>query len=354
MSKASKKNTKPKSELIVREFTDTDYRDWLAEAGEDFKRHEPTIRHWLAVRRFGMPTELTGKAMETWLSSHSGELAAWRLQVIADRQELFNAYLALAYRDWESTNAAMIARGWSPQRRFNFVKVKLSAGQDIAIRHALSANVPSCPKCGGHRDIGDLDSDSDGGSCPNCFRKETESLRDGTVFVLHIAIESKVEDSQADFRQWNDVVAILRKRWPESKDRETKKDEARRLWGYCLDWLKKRHNLTISETKLCRVKLDNFVEFLNTELIDSEGQEHTNKGKPTEHDEGIPIEFRTKPMSLAEAGTLLGKQPSQGTKEERRAAAAKACRRMMNGPNGLRHEKIGELFVFDTRQGFKK
>lgn len=63
----------------------------------------------------------------------------------------------------------------------------------------------------------------------------------------------------------------------------------------------------------------------------------------------IPPDRRTKPMSLAEAGTILKLQPSHGTKADRRQAAAKAARRLVDS-GGIRCEKIGSKFVFDKTQ----
>lgn len=63
----------------------------------------------------------------------------------------------------------------------------------------------------------------------------------------------------------------------------------------------------------------------------------------------IPAARRTRPMSLAEAGTKLGLQPPHGDKPSRREAAAKAARRLMDS-GGLRHEPLGQKFVFDKAQ----
>ena len=65
----------------------------------------------------------------------------------------------------------------------------------------------------------------------------------------------------------------------------------------------------------------------------------------------IPAEFRTKPMSKAEAGTRQGLQPKTGTKQSRREAAGKAIgRQMKDDQTGVRFIRSGNLFIFDNRQ----
>lgn len=56
---------------------------------------------------------------------------------------------------------------------------------------------------------------------------------------------------------------------------------------------------------------------------------------------------RTKPMSLAEAGTILNLGPSVGSKDARRKAAGQAMRRLMDS-GGFWFEAVGNKFVFDA------
>jgi len=63
----------------------------------------------------------------------------------------------------------------------------------------------------------------------------------------------------------------------------------------------------------------------------------------------IEPEHRTKLMSLAEAGTLLGLQPETGSSAARREAAGKAVKRQMK-PDGIRYDRVGNKYVFDKRQ----
>jgi hypothetical protein len=60
----------------------------------------------------------------------------------------------------------------------------------------------------------------------------------------------------------------------------------------------------------------------------------------------IPVNQRTKPMSLADAGMALNLAPQGGSKSSRREAAAKAVRRLIDS-GGLDAEQMGRKFVFD-------
>jgi len=66
-----------------------------------------------------------------------------------------------------------------------------------------------------------------------------------------------------------------------------------------------------------------------------------------QHD--IPLDRQTKPMSLAQGGTLLGLQSKGGTVEQRREAAGKALRRLMKSGD-VRYMQLGRKFIFDNQQ----
>jgi hypothetical protein len=60
----------------------------------------------------------------------------------------------------------------------------------------------------------------------------------------------------------------------------------------------------------------------------------------------IPADRRTKPMTMTEAGVLMGLEPKKGKKDARREAAGKAMDRLVKR-GGVAHEKVGSKFVFD-------